>query len=131
MNRKELVAAVTETPRCPAAKSRPPWPAVLEHIVAATAAGNKVTLPGFGTFAARERPARDGRNPATGAPLQIAATRSVAFKPGTTYKQHLADTAPTSTAAKSKPETAPAAKKAAPAVKKTTKSTTKRAPAKK
>jgi len=67
---------------------------VLEQIVGATAAGEKVTLLGFGTFEARERAAREGRNPATGQALQIAATRGVGFKVGTAYKQQIAAAAP-------------------------------------
>lgn len=44
-------------------------------------AGKKVGLPGFGKFEMRERAARAGRNPSTGEPIQIAASRSLGFKP--------------------------------------------------
>jgi len=82
MNRGELVAAVTEATSLPRAQVDATLSAVLEQIVGATAAGEKVTLLGFGTFEARERAAREGRNPGTGQVLQIGATRSVGFKVG-------------------------------------------------
>lgn len=44
--------------------------------------GEKVTLTGFGTFEVRQRAARMGRNPQTGAPLHIPATKTPAFKSG-------------------------------------------------
>ena len=44
--------------------------------------GDKVTIPGFGTFEARKRAARTGRNPATGKEIEIAASTSPAFKAG-------------------------------------------------
>ena len=44
-------------------------------------AESRFAYPGFGTFTIRERPARDGRNPQTGAKMKIKASRTVAFKP--------------------------------------------------
>jgi DNA-binding protein HU-beta len=48
--------------------------------------GEKVTWTGFGTFEVRARAARMGRNPQTGAPLHIAASKTPAFKAGKTLK---------------------------------------------
>lgn len=48
-------------------------------------AGGKVSLHGFGTFSIKERAARIGRNPATGASIQIAASTSVKFKPASNF----------------------------------------------
>ena len=48
--------------------------------------GEKVTWTGFGTFEVRSRAARMGRNPQTGAPLHIAASKTPAFKAGKTLK---------------------------------------------
>jgi DNA-binding protein HU-beta len=48
----------------------------------ALARGDTVAILGFGTFLARERPAREGRNPRTGEPLQIPAARVPVFRPG-------------------------------------------------
>lgn len=55
---------------------------VLSSIESALAKGEKVTITGFGTFEVRQRAARMGRNPQTGAPLHIAASKSPAFKAG-------------------------------------------------
>jgi DNA-binding protein HU-beta len=49
-------------------------------------AGDKITFPGFGTFSVSERAARTGRNPATGEPLQIAASKSGKFSAGKDLK---------------------------------------------
>ena len=50
-------------------------------------AGGKVSIFGFGTFSCKERKARTGRNPQTGAPLKIAASKSVGFKAGAAMKK--------------------------------------------
>ncbi len=55
--------------------------ATLDGIAAILANGEKLSLPGFGTFTVTERKAREGRNPATGATIQIAAKKVVKFKP--------------------------------------------------
>jgi DNA-binding protein HU-beta len=55
---------------------------VLQAITTAVAAGDKVALIGFGTFSVSERPAREGRNPQTGAAMQIPAKKIVKFKAG-------------------------------------------------
>ncbi len=47
----------------------------------------KLTLTGFGTFRVVRRAAREGRNPQTGAPIRIPATRVVRFKPGKELKE--------------------------------------------
>lgn len=49
-------------------------------------AGNKVVIPGFLTFESKAKAARTGRNPATGKPIQIAATTVVLVKAGKTIK---------------------------------------------
>jgi len=56
-------------------------------IAAELAAGRKVTLPGFGSFLARKRAAREGRNPATGKAIKVPARSYPAFKPGKTLKE--------------------------------------------
>jgi len=53
-------------------------------------AGRKVQIPGFGTFESRHRKARDGRNPATGATIRIAAKNVPAFKAGKGLKDRVA-----------------------------------------
>lgn len=54
-------------------------------------AGRKVSIAGFGTFETRRRKARQGRNPATGAPLHIPATTVAAFKAAKGLKERVAD----------------------------------------
>jgi integration host factor alpha subunit len=55
--------------------------AFLTHIADALAKGEKVDLRGFGNFVARQKKARQGRNPKTGETIEIAARTAVAFKP--------------------------------------------------
>lgn len=59
---------------------------ILEAITNAVANGDKVTLVGFGTFEARTRKEREGRNPATKEPLTIPATVVPVFSPGKAFK---------------------------------------------
>ena len=60
--------------------------AVIASITNAVAGGDKVTVPGFGTFESRERSARTGRNPQTGETMEIAASKAPAFKPAAAFK---------------------------------------------
>ncbi|MBK5268194.1 MAG: HU family DNA-binding protein [Acidimicrobiia bacterium] len=53
-------------------------------------AGRKVSISGFGGFETRRRKARTGRNPQTGAPIEIAATTYAAFKPAKGLKDRVA-----------------------------------------
>lgn len=56
--------------------------ATLDAIQGALKGGDSVSLVGFGTFSANDRPARDGRNPRTGETIKIAAKTVAKFKPG-------------------------------------------------
>ena len=60
--------------------------AILDEIVAALARGDRVELRGFGAFSVKNRPARTGRNPRTGEPMQIKATSQPKFRPGKVLK---------------------------------------------
>jgi DNA-binding protein HU-beta len=66
---------------------------VLEEIEQSLARGERVSLPGFGTFDRRERPARAGRNPATGEPIQIRASVAPVFRAGAGLRQLVTGTA--------------------------------------
>jgi DNA-binding protein HU-beta len=55
--------------------------AVLDQVGEALSKGEKVDLRGFGSFVARDKKARQGRNPKTGETIEIAARKAVAFKP--------------------------------------------------
>ncbi|MFH1566158.1 MAG: HU family DNA-binding protein [bacterium] len=79
----DMVAEVSGTTKAAAGRA---VDAVVESISKALAKGEKVVLTGFGTFEVRRRAARMGRNPQTGAPLHIAATKTPAFKAGKALK---------------------------------------------
>ena len=66
---------------------------VLGEITTAVAAGERVTLTGFGTFERVERPARTGRNPRTGDPLEIGPSAAPRFHPGAALRAAVAGTA--------------------------------------
>ena len=61
--------------------------AVLAAVKGALSKGDKVTLTGFGTFSVRSRKERMGRNPQTGAPLRIPATKVPGFTAGKALKK--------------------------------------------
>ena len=62
---------------------------VLDRVVDALAEGGRVELRGFGAFSVRERPARAGRNPRTGDPVEVDAKRVPFFKSGKELRQRL------------------------------------------
>lgn len=61
--------------------------ATIETVQKQVKKGERVSLPGFGTFERRQRAARTARNPQTGEPLKIKASKVPAFKPGASFKQ--------------------------------------------
>ena len=62
---------------------------IIASITKSLKKGERVQLPGFGSFAVSKRGARQGRNPATGATIQIKASKSVRFKMGKDLKDTL------------------------------------------
>lgn len=62
---------------------------LMESLTKMVLDGERVILPGFGSFSISERQARTGRNPATGAQMTIPASRTVRFKPGKELKVRL------------------------------------------
>jgi len=83
MNKGELVEKVAKECELSKAVAEQVLASVLEAITDAMAAGDKVTLLGFGTFSVSERAAREGRNPQSGEPMNIPAKKVVKFKAGT------------------------------------------------
>ncbi|MDX1972450.1 MAG: integration host factor subunit alpha [Candidatus Sumerlaeia bacterium] len=63
----------------------------IECMTKALEEGDKVSLVGFGTFYIKEKNARKGRNPRTGADIQIEHKRVVTFKPGKHFRDHVED----------------------------------------
>ncbi len=86
MNRKELVAALAKKTDSSNAAADRSLAALIEIVTATLEKGDKVSLVGFGTFEVRNRAARTGRNPATGAALKIKASKAPVFKAGATLK---------------------------------------------
>lgn len=93
MNKRALVQAVSADTGLDLATAEKALDAVVGAVGKALGEGDKVTIPGFGTFETRQRAARTGRNPQTGEPMQIAAGTSASFKPATALKQIVAGTA--------------------------------------
>ena len=89
MNKGDLKDAVAEASGLSGADAERALDAVLDTITKTVAKGDKVTIPGFGTFEPRERSARTGRNPQTGAPVKIAASTALKFTPSATLKAAL------------------------------------------
>ncbi|WP_257386544.1 HU family DNA-binding protein [Tahibacter caeni] len=87
MNKTDLIARIAEETDSTKVQSETYLNAVLNQIGKALAAGESVVLPGFGSFEVRERSARTGRNPQTGATIEIAASKAPAFKPGAALKK--------------------------------------------
>lgn len=86
MNKAELIEAVAEAADLNKASASRAVDAVLGTITSALQSGDQVTLVGFGTFLVRERAARTGRNPQTGAAIDIKASKAPAFKAGKALK---------------------------------------------
>ena len=86
MNKAELIEAIAKAADISKAQAAKAVDGVTAAIVKAVSKGDPVTLVGFGTFEARERPERQGRNPQTKEPMTIAASKLPAFKAGKALK---------------------------------------------
>lgn len=86
MNKSELVAAMAEKANLSKKDAELALNALTDSVAGALKGGDKVVLVGFGTFETRERAAREGRNPQTGATIKIAASKVPAFKAGKALK---------------------------------------------
>jgi len=86
MRKPELAAAIAERADLSKDKASQVLNVILDEITGTVSKGSDVTLIGFGSFTVRERAARTGKNPQTGKPLDIPASKTVAFKPGKALK---------------------------------------------
>ncbi|EKE00269.1 MAG: DNA-binding protein HU [uncultured bacterium] len=86
MTKIDLINAIADTAGMTKVDAGKALTALEEAVMGALKKGEKVTWTGFGTFEVRARAARMGRNPQTGAPLHIAATKTPAFKAGKSLK---------------------------------------------
>ncbi|KEO83686.1 HU family DNA-binding protein [Tumebacillus flagellatus] len=89
MNKTDLINLVSEKAELTKKDAGNAVDAVFDAIVEALANGDKVQLIGFGNFEVRERSARKGRNPQTGEEIEIAASKTPAFKPGKQFKDSI------------------------------------------
>lgn len=89
MNKTEFVAVASERAELSKKDTEKALKAFTDVIGAELKKGGKVQLVGFGTFEVSERTAREGRNPQTGAPMVIAASKTPKFKAGKALKDML------------------------------------------
>ena len=86
MNKTELIAAVAEKAELSKKDAEKAVKAFTEVVSEEMVKGEKVQIVGFGTFEVSERAAREGRNPKSGEPMTIAASKSPKFKAGKALK---------------------------------------------
>ena len=134
MNKSDLINRVSDTIGVGRRDAEAAVNTVIHAVMSEVKAGQKVAISGFGVFNPTHRKARLSRNPRTGEPVKVAASRGVRFAPGTIFKKVVNGRAPlpaaAKTAKKATAKKAPARKTAA--IKTTARKTTaKRAPARK
>ncbi|CAI9121961.1 HU family DNA-binding protein [Brytella acorum] len=91
MKISELVDQIADTTDASKTDTRKVLDALVEAMTAAAKKGEEISLPDFGKFKVKDVPAREGRNPATGDKIQIAASRKLAFTPAKALKDALND----------------------------------------
>ncbi|ABE34998.1 DNA-binding protein HU-beta [Paraburkholderia sp. BL23I1N1] len=87
MNKQELIDAVAAATGESKAATGQTIDAIVEAVTKAVVGGDTVQLVGFGSFSTGARAARVGRNPSTGAEIQIAAAKTVKFTAGKAFKE--------------------------------------------
>ncbi len=94
MNTAELAEHIATDHEMNKSQAKQVVEAVFAAIVQAASKGEEVSLPGFGKFKVASREARQGRNPATGATIQIAASKKLGFTPAKQVKDAMNPVAP-------------------------------------
>jgi DNA-binding protein HU-beta len=89
VNKNDLVSAIAASTGISKSDGAHAVDAILNSIAGALKDGDEVRLPGFGTFSVRQRKASEGRNPRTGEPIQIPASKIPKFKAGKSLKEAL------------------------------------------
>ncbi len=89
MNKADLVEAVRSAADLTRGQAESAVGAMVDGVVSAVKKGERVTVAGFGSFNPSSRAARTGRNPQTGEPVRIAASKGVRFAPAGAFKQSL------------------------------------------
>ncbi len=86
MNKNELIAKVAEDAKLTKGVAGEAVEATLDNIMKALKSGDEVRLIGFGTFSVSKRAASEGRDPRTGNPMKIPASKNARFKAGKALK---------------------------------------------
>lgn len=89
MNNSEIAEKVAADHGLTKADARKIVDGLFASIADAAATGDEIALAGFGKFKVKDSPAREGRNPSTGEPIQIAASKKLAFTPAKALKDQL------------------------------------------
>ena len=89
MNKAELTSRVARDTKMTKVKAARVIDCLLEHVTKTLKRGERASLVGFGTFTIAKRRSRTGRNPQTGAPIQIPARRVVRFTAGKMLKAEI------------------------------------------
>lgn len=89
MNATDLVATIASDSGLTKTEAKAVIEGVFDAIAEAAAAGDEISLPGFGKFKVKASAAREGRNPSTGATIQIAASKKLGFTPAKALKDRL------------------------------------------
>ena len=87
MNKEELVQEIAKKAKVTQKEAAEVLNGLVETVQKTVAKGEKVTLVGFGTFEARKRAARTGRNPQTGKEISIPAKTVPVFSAGKKFKE--------------------------------------------
>jgi DNA-binding protein HU-beta len=89
MNKSELISAVAKKTGLTKKETELVLTAILETIVDVISSGEKMTLVGFGSFEAKDRKEKEGRNPSTGEKVFVPASRVPVFSVGKFFKQRV------------------------------------------
>jgi DNA-binding protein HU-beta len=84
---KQLAAGLAESQDLPKRQVEAMLDAFVQSVAEHLQQGSKIRLPGFGIFQVSSRAARMGRNPATGEPIEIKASKKIAFRPAKELKE--------------------------------------------
>ncbi len=87
MTKAEFIGKIAEKSGISKSEAARVFDTVTDELTELLSNGEKVTFPGFGTFAVKERAERKGRNPQTGNEITISARKVAQFKPGSALKE--------------------------------------------
>jgi integration host factor subunit beta len=105
MTKADLVEEVTRITDLPRKESEAVVETIFESIISALQADDKIEIRGFGSFRTRERRGRTGRNPKTGAKVEVPAKKIPYFKPSKELKDFINNSKPNGAAGSAQPGT--------------------------